>query len=164
MTQSTTTGTLTDNDDSSAWETLRELGFESGDWVKLSHLYPWGNRNLSFSNSSYNYKRDQLQSAFVWEDELPTNLDVHVKLSVVNIFLGSGETVDLKLRNETDGEDLVSITGITSTGMATSGWTGPYQPTTTASMITIAEQARTQPGDNSSNIVAPRAVFGVQLP
>jgi hypothetical protein len=80
----------------------------------------------------------------------------------VKANVGTDETVAVRVQNEIDTETVVERTGITAGNRFDEGYTN-YTPTTTASPTRWVMEIKTDPGNNSSNIVAPTVDIGVQV-
>lgn len=144
---------------------VEETDIGGKDYIKTGQfdprfsLSPHSTRSLSDGSGSYNADPGWIYHRVTWDIELPqANSAVYVTWDAANA--GSGETLDVRLYNDTDGETIVEKTGAdgsTSMGPVT------YTPPTTASPIRIQLEVRSSPGTNSSTVFNPNVVFGVQL-
>jgi len=79
------TGSITDTDDGQAWETLRELGYEKGDWFTI--LSPVLSRKFnSTSSTSYSLLTGRSQCPRVNWDTIPSGDGVAIS------FIGDVDT------------------------------------------------------------------------
>jgi len=80
----------------------------------------------------------------------------------IRITPGAGETCDFRLWNDTDGETILEITGVTTDSALSSGWVD-YDPSDFTGNKLIVAQGRTNPGANSSSFKAITVYFGVKI-
>jgi len=147
--------------DGEALETLKDAGFEQGDYLPLYSYNQVAARSVSTTSTTYTYSADFFITAPVWVDFFPSGLTTQVKCSV-RAVPGADETVDLRVRNTIDGETVAEKTGLTADNVYTFGPT-TYTPTTTGSRVEIFIQWRTSPGTNSLIVEEPMMTFGVEI-
>jgi len=148
--------------DSEAWETLKEAGWEKGDFLPLYSFNPpaaWSDGFTSTTWTSY-YKLTSWQ--FVWNDlNFPTDYTPKVMGQIHLATVGADETVDIRLQNIVDGETIFSETGLTSGQMVTGYVT--YEPTTKAARTEFKFEYKESPGVNSSTVNGPILALGVEV-
>jgi len=153
------TGSLVDSDDGQAWETLREMGYESGDIVWGPSYGPTASRDISTSSTDYVSSTDTHRHQAQWDLLFPSAATTVVTMSAV-VFPGS-ESLSLRVRNDTDGETMVEETGITSQKNLQMT-PAKYTPTTTADGIQFNAEIKS---DTGNSVLASdfNVVFGVEL-
>lgn len=120
-------------------------------------------RNVSFTATTWSSNLDLSWMYVVWDELFPPEVFDRIQVfALMDIDMGGGETVDIRLRNVADGETIAEQTGITTNAAYTLGPVD-YVPSTTSSEIEIRLQWREDPGVNSSRVLAPFTVFGVRL-
>jgi len=134
-------------------DVLRQSGLEDSDTVQLGS---YGQNSIFGSNTTSTSFTDQVGlflQQFFWDEQFGKGTETGLRLRCI-VIPGSGETVDIRVRNTTDSETAVAKTGITS-GNTFSTTADTYRPTTTASNSRHVLQVKTDPGTNSSNIRFP---------
>jgi len=139
--------------------TLRDAGFERGDFLPLYNFTPNADFSVSFTTTSYDGNWGLSYFSAVWDQLFPPSAKTHVYASIRLNSLGAGETVSLRLRNMTDAENLGEITGITSEGMYSIDT--DYEPPTTGSVTRYRWEWKEDPGANSSTVEVPIVCLGV---
>lgn len=148
-----TTESLVDADDDSAWETLRELGFESGDVVPID-AYRHDKRAYSFTNTSYS-DNGGILDLIVDYDNYP-NEDLYFKLIARLNNDTNGETTSVKI--ETADPDVeCSITGSGSVNDE-SGWVNQGTQSGLATLKTF-----TKVSGGAGTVFSLTFVIGVKL-
>jgi len=140
---------------------LSDAGFEKGDFLPLVSLTPLSDRYVGTTSTTWDGQSTFFyQNGMIWDEYFPPGSTTIVKFSLI-ASPGTDETLDFRMRNRTDGENLIEVTGITSETMDT--WVNTYTPSTTASPLDIISEIRTDPGANSSYIKRALLVIGVKV-
>lgn len=147
--------------DVDAMALLNAAGFSSGDVVAVWSVNAVSSQSASTTNTTYENDNAILQARFQWDDYIPDGAQGVVKMEGT-FAAGTGEDYDVQLRNDTDIEEMVSITSPDNPGAVSSGWT-EYTPSTTDSPLDIRFRHRTNPGSNSSQVFYPHFSVGVEL-
>jgi len=156
-----TTDEITDKADGQPWETLREAGFESGDLVNPYLFGPIAQAQLSTVSSSYTGSGEFIGVETTFNKLFPTDCTTAVT-AFGQVSVGAGETVDIRIRDLTQGETAAELTGLTSNQSYKVPVT-EYEPPDPDSRSALRLQIRTSPGSNSSNLDVGQLAIGVIL-
>lgn len=139
---------------------LAQAGYSSGDLLvePTNSNGSTGTLAISSANTWTGDNRFHLDM-LVWDDAFPGTSQGAAGL-IVGVSRGSGETVDVRLRNATDSDTVFSQTGITSTGDVQVG-RSTYTPSTTGSVVRLRAEVRSD-GTNSS-LTTVMTDYGPQL-
>jgi len=142
---------------------LKDAGFEHGDFLPLYTINPNAAWRVTSTSTTYTQTTDLGWLQCAWNDLIPWP-DVNPLIyGLGRVMPGSGETVDVRIRNTTDGETVGSaVTGITADTMVKVGPVD-YEPTTKDARIDIYWQYRTDPGTNALDLREPFIIVGVEL-
>ena len=136
-------------------ETLRGVGYETGDFVPLVSFGIMRNRVESTTSTTYT-DVNQIRQKVVWDDIYPGNSTSQAAL-YCNVLNSPG---DIRLRNSTDSETILekeNVQGDVAVGPT------DYRPTTSDSIIIIELEWRTNNGGNATEIHGPCPYLGVQI-
>jgi len=169
VSDSVDTNSLTDGDDGGAWETLREIGYESGDVMTLGQVEAKGAESGN-SNTSY---ADVAQTDVGTLDlESAPKSQVRLKYSCLVSLTDAGDTVFSRPQvANNDGlfsvldELEVSFTGGTGFPLIDSGWVDPTSITADQMIKFNSPQAKISSSPAGTyNIQTPTLAVGVELP
>lgn len=132
----------------------------SGDVDNKITLCPMS-RGFSTTSTTYDEDTSQFDARVSWEKILTSNGNLAVAASF-GAVVGTDETVDVRIQDVANGETVVEETGIESTGSYYVGYLS-HSPTDLQSTVRLRAQIRTNPGNNSSQLLAPHVFAGVQL-
>lgn len=138
------------------------LFVSNGAYISRSSTGVNATKSYTTTNTSWDtVSSDFMRWRIAWNTVIPSAAQ-SAAYSTITIDPGTGETVDVRLRNFEDGETILSKTGITS---KTNAELGPanYTPSTTSSLILLAWEIQTSPGSNSSEIRQQWTSIGEQL-
>jgi hypothetical protein len=153
------TGSIIDSQDGAAWETLRGMGYEKGDFLTLATLTPPAQRTASTASTTF-------QSEFGLGDYIiPPNAiskqSLQVRLIVRFEQVGAGETPTGRIRDVFNSNTIVTVTGQESTdGNFDSGFV-EYNPSSGSSFSRFVYEHQTDVGSNSIQSTAPTFLIGV---
>ena len=147
--------------------TTEELDIDGSDFVATGEFVPIG-PTINFSggqdntsSSSYSDLSNPLIGTVNWAKMFPSGTAVALLIHHQPKNANSDQ-LDVRVRNKSQSETILEVTGITSDAPRTDG-PQPYSPTTRDSNDTISVQARN--GDNSTTVGFNDALvqLGVQL-
>jgi len=152
---SVNTGALTDGQDGQAWETLRELGFNDGDYVTVATFEPFKKITYSTSSQSYSGSSGFCNISVDWGSLAPANVDSVSVLMTAYL----PETADMRLYNATANETLAEATDVSS------------EATTSFEEYTIPDKTSTDflraqirsPDGSSVELDTPQVVIGLEF-
>lgn len=153
-------GSLTDTQDDQAWETLRDAGFEVGDFhpVNVSHT----NTSQSTSSSSFqSYQDAELLQTYLWDTVFPS--DVQAQVWYVARVNDGGATITTRFRNIDDGETVASASSTGNSGTSIIAGPTNYTPTTTNSRRRFRMQFRSDDGSTTVDFNRLTLVLGVKV-
>ena len=153
--ESVNTDTLTDKGDGQAWETLRELGFDKGDYVTIATFEPFGKIKYSTSSQTYDGSTNFCNVSVDWNSIVPANVDTVSVLMTVFLL----DTADYRLFNANQGDTLAEATDIE--GTATTGFQEYTIPDKTATDF-LRAQIRS-PDGSSVTLDTPQIVIGLEI-
>lgn len=138
---------------------LDQAGYSSGDVIPLNSWNNLNARDVSVTSTSFVTATNLLQGAYVNPNDTPSG-DYVFRLEVFTIN-GSPNGMECQLFNETDGEEIVTVSPPTSptNSLDVSPWTS-YTPTTTP--FDMAYRHRSETG-NAVRTVTINARIGVEL-
>lgn len=141
--------------------TLKEVGFERGDFLPLYTFNPNGSHYANTTSTTYTNLLDLSRIHLIWDEMFPSGVTTQV-FGQVRIEPGTDETAYARVRNASDDETIGSPVSATGVSVRT---VGPldYTPPSDSSRIMILWQFRTDPGSNSSTYVTPYITFGVKV-
>jgi hypothetical protein len=142
-------------------DTLRQAGYEEGDIIPLIATTPPQDRQASTTSTSFVVVANTGQSIIPWDSLSPnTNLKAGI---AVRLLPGAGETITAGFQNETDGEEVVTVTG--EAGAVSLEFSGfqAYTPSTTSTPVRISFKHKVDQGNNSSRSIAPSLIIGKEL-
>lgn len=156
---------IVDPVDGGDWETLKLLGWESGDVVPISSFGTTSSRLVSTSSSTYT------ESSNGHQFSVPSYLigsgmsQVQVSL-VCRIFPGTGETGYARLRGQSSEPFAeLSSDGTDSAQRAESGYVSvPLSDITTSVDPRVEVVIKTEPGSNSTTFSSFSTHLGVLIP
>jgi len=151
---------IVDNDDGQAWETLRELGYESGDVIPLLFTSEGRANSGSTSSSSFQGMNSTFSIRIRWDRIVPAGVTAVVSLG--GFLNANGDEVFFKMRNVSDGEDVTQTISSTGSEGVTSTYS-TYTPTTTDGLLLINGFLRNSDGATSVTVREPSLVIGAQL-
>lgn len=151
---------LTDNNDGQAWETLRELGYESGDFVAFYSAQNNGTATVS----SNNYQTANLaEFNGVLDHIFPTAATLEYAISAQ--FDDNNDQIDVRLRDNEQGVTAVEQLDVTASSIETFSTVGPG----TAGNVDTSAPSRLFPeirnSDNTTSVTIrrPTILIGVTL-
>jgi len=151
-----------DDADGQEWETLRAIGYETGDVVPVAHLTSYNSFNLTTTATSFDRNFNYSLRSSPPSDALSPTGTLQVGVGG-QARVGTDETLTVRAVNATQDDE---ITGA-SVQAQTDGpvWSGfaEYTPTDTTAPIRWAIEAKTEPGNNASEIQSGPLVLGVKI-
>lgn len=146
---SVTTSGITDSGDGQAWETLRELGYETGDVVPFQTFTPNQARNSSVSSTTYTNDVNVLHARVNLESITNAAGEVWTRVQG-NPAPGSGETLDVAVIEGSGGTTMAEVLEATGS-IFDSGWQKSTLNLTGSPPVGFIDYSqRTNPGTNSS--------------
>jgi len=139
---------------------IGNVGYKPGDYVPLTYGSGSNTSDNETSSSTYSTAENAADGIISWDLIEPSNGDAYCWF-YGRVDLLNGSTMDVRIRNVTDGETMCERTGISSTGPFSISPTA-YTPTTTGPIHYQAEIASTD-NTNTVRLDDGAAVFGVQL-
>lgn len=149
-----------DNVDGQAWETLREIGYEVGNFFPLKIYHANDSRGTSTTSTTYS-----LTTAIRHVVSIGVGVPSGATMQVV--FGGefhndtSGEDTSARIRNRDDGFTVIDSLTITDPGSSTFGETAPKDYSPGVDPFTMDLSIKVTGGTGGVN--NPYAIFGVKL-
>jgi hypothetical protein len=138
-------------------ETLKAIGYESGDFTPLVYVASTGNE--STSSTTYVDALGAGWLTFSWDDTAPTGGDLYVW------FYGKADVnnneLSVKIRDTTSDKDMAERTGIDSDGLFKIAPT-KYEPTIKTSPIEIRTEIKSSDG-SQVRVFIGSPVLGIQI-
>jgi hypothetical protein len=159
-TDSITAGGLTDSNDGQAWETLREVGYQKGDFVTRIHSGDSGNASNS-SNAYDGYSVRRTETELTWDIHFPGGVQGQVALEFRTSNVGSGMSV--RVFNRDDSETVIERTGITSKGSLLNAGPVDYTPTTQSVPRRYRIEFLSEDGTSTVELNGVQMYFGARL-
>jgi len=161
VTDTLDTEDINDSNDGQAWETLREVGYESGDVLPLTVVNTGLEDEQSFTSTSYTGLYNNLFSSIpITTGTNFTVDDIRFRLTGV-VKPGTNETVDIRVTDAASSPVFAEVADVTSTGIVDSGWSEPSN--SPEKTIGPRTQAKTNPGDNTSTVERVSLLIGVEI-
>jgi hypothetical protein len=140
---------------------LRQAGYQTGDYVPL--IYGSGVRTgLDSTNSgSYIDAANGGSGVVNWSTLSPSSGQLYVWFDG-QVDALNGATMDVRVRNRTDGETMCEVLGLSATGQFEIA-PAPYTPTTTSGPILYKAQILSGDGASTVKLSKGSPVIGVQV-
>lgn len=140
---------------------LRQAGVTEGDFIGQMTSGTQETRVFGFTDTSYTAAFNFHLHIIRWDDYIPEDVQGHINGSIRINQVGTDESIDVRLRNRTDGEVIHETTGITS--QQTVRVDTDYTPTTTTGILNLTWEWRESNGVNTSQVANPNSVVGFIL-
>lgn len=160
--QTASIDSLVDANDDAAWETLRELGYESGDVLCLATIANTASGGSKSTTSTSFTSNTSLFDAWLRLDEIvPSGLTAKVAVGT-QINSDAGETGTVRIQEATNGETVVSVAHTGTFGRVTSGYQ-TFNATAADAVVQWRAEIKTTDGTDGSSFWPLTVKIGVQL-
>ena len=145
-----TTDDITDKTDGQAWETLREAGYEKGDFVPLLTVNNNSARSFSFTSTTYVDKATYSSHRAVWSNVGPAESLAASLHMAANSSTGD-EVITVRVRNLDARENVLPATSQSENFSLDIPPTN-YDPSNPGEPERYRIQAKTEPGVDSATV------------